>query len=64
MKEEILREIPGANVMEAVYEPVMGAVVMGLQSVYGEIPEAIYQKMEETSKQFPTRRLEKKSDRL
>ena len=50
--------------MEAVYEPVMGAVVMGLQSVYGEIPEAIYQKMEETSKQFPTRRLEKKSDRL
>ena len=64
VKEEILREIPGANVMEAVYEPVMGAVVMGLQSIYGEIPEEICQKMEETSKQFPTRRLEKKSDRL
>lgn len=57
VKEEILREIPGANVIEAVYEPVMGAVVMGLQSIYGEIPEEVYQRMEETSRQFPIRRL-------
>ncbi len=57
VKEEILRVIPGANVIEAVFEPVMGAVVMGLQIVYGEIPEEIYKNMEETSNKFPIRRL-------
>lgn len=57
VKEEILREIPAANVIEAVYEPVMGAAIMGLQMVYGEIPEEICKNMEETSGKFPIRRL-------
>ncbi len=58
VKEEILREIPGANVIEAVYEPVMGAVVMGLQMMHGEVPREVYKNMEETSKRFPIRRLD------
>ncbi len=59
VKEEILHKIPNANVIEAVYEPVMGAVVMGLQLLHGEVAEEVYENMEETSKQFPIRRLEK-----
>lgn len=58
VKEEILRRLPAAHVIEAAYEPVMGAVVMGLQMIHGEVAEEIYGNLEETSKQFPLRRLE------
>lgn len=57
VKKEILRCVPKANIVEAEYEPVVGAIVLGLRRLYGEIPEAIYQTMKETSKQFPLRRL-------
>lgn len=59
VKEEILRNVPNANIIEARYEPVMGAVTMALQRIHGKLAEDIYDNIEETSKQFPLRRLEK-----
>lgn len=59
VKDEILRRLPGAHVIEAAYEPVVGAAVIGLQIVHGEVAKEIYGNLEETSKQFPLRRLEK-----
>ena len=59
VKEEILRNVPNANIIQACYEPVMGAVTMALQKIHGKLAEGIYDNMEKTSKRFPVRRLEK-----
>lgn len=58
VKEEILGKIPNANIIEAGYEPVMGAVVMGLQRIHGEAAEEIFENIEESSRNFPVRRLD------
>ena len=58
VKERILSNIPNANIIEACYEPVMGAVAMALQRIHGNVAEGIYDNIEKTSRQFPVRRLE------
>ena len=57
VKEEILRLAPKADIVEAEYEPVMGAIVLGLRQLHGELPEEVSQAMKETSRKFPLRRL-------
>lgn len=59
VKDEIFRRLPDAHVIEAAYEPVVGAVVMGLQMRHGKVSKEIYDNLEETSKAFPLRRLER-----
>lgn len=60
VKERILRNIPNANIIEACYEPVMGAVAMALQRLHGKVAEEVYENIKKTSRQFPVRRLENK----
>lgn len=57
VKEEILRLAPKADIVEAEYEPVMGAIVLGLRQLHGELPEEVSRAMKETSRKFPLRRL-------
>ena len=58
VKEEILRKIPAANIIEAQFEPVVGAAVMGLQRIHGEVTDEMYENIETSSKTFPVKRLE------
>lgn len=58
VKEEILRGIPAASIIEAQFEPVVGAVVMGLKRIHGEVTEEIYENIKMSSKTFPVKRLE------
>lgn len=58
VKEEILKRIPGANVIAAEYEPVIGAVLMGINGMNGVLTENIYRNIEKGADRFPVRRLE------
>lgn len=58
VKEEILSKIPDANIIEAQFEPVVGAVVMGLRRIHGEVTEEMYENIKTSSKTFPVNRLE------
>lgn len=58
VREEILSKIPDANIIEAEFEPVVGAAVMGLKRIHGEVAEEIYENIKTSSKAFPVRRLE------
>lgn len=58
VKEDILSSIPNANIIEAQFEPVIGAVIMGLQKIHGELSEDVYENLKVSSKKFPVRRLE------
>ena len=58
VKEEILSKIPDANIIEAQFEPVVGAAVMGLWRIPGEVTEDIYENMKVSSIKFPVKRLE------
>lgn len=58
VKEEIRKKLPNASIIEAGYEPVMGAVVMGFQELHGKITEKILDEIENSSIDFPVRRLE------
>lgn len=57
VKEEILKSVPKANIIEAEYEPVMGAVLMGIKSVTGQINNSVYEHLEAAANQFPIKRL-------
>lgn len=57
VKEEIMRNIPNAHIIAAEYEPIIGAVIMGLQMVHGHLADHIYENIKESSKIFPVRRL-------
>lgn len=58
VEEEIRQKIPGANIIAAEYEPVIGAVFMGLQRVNKSLTKDIYKNVEESGKKYPVRRLE------
>ena len=58
VEEEILKRIPGANVIAAEYEPVVGAVLMGLKRTNKIMTGKIYRNIEEGAGRFPVRRLE------
>lgn len=58
VEEEILKGIPGANVIAAEYEPVIGAVLMGLKRTNKIMTGKIYGNIEEGAGRFPVRRLE------
>ncbi len=57
VKNEILRKAPNVQIIEAMYEPIVGAAVMGLQSILGEVPEDVFATLEESSCKYPLRRL-------
>ena len=50
--------MPGANVIAAEYEPVIGAVLMGLKRMNRVLAGGIYRNIEEGAARFPVRRLE------
>lgn len=57
VKEEILNSIPNANIIAAEYEPVVGAVLMGLKKLTGQVLDSYYENLKEAAKIFPIRRL-------
>ena len=58
VEREILKKMPGANVIAAEYEPVIGAVLMGLKRMNRVLAGGIYRNIEEGAARFPVRRLE------
>lgn len=56
VKNKILSEAPKANIIEAGYEPIMGAVIMGLREIHGELSEECYRNLETSSREYPVRR--------
>lgn len=53
VKDKILSEVPKANIIEARYEPVMGAVIMGIREIQGELSEEYYSNLEISSRNYP-----------
>lgn len=60
IRTEILKGIPNARIIAAEYEPIIGAAVIGLKMIYGEIPDEVSENMKKSSEQYPVRRLERK----
>lgn len=58
VQKELRNKVPNANIISAKYEPVMGAVFMALEEMFGSLPEEVYNKADVTSKEFPLRRME------
>lgn len=57
VKEEIWKSAPNANVIEAKYEPVIGAVLMALQEVNGGVGLMVYENLERSAEKFPILRM-------
>ena len=53
VEREILKKMPGANVIAAEYEPVIGAVLMGLKRMNRVLAGGIYRNIEEGAARFP-----------
>ena len=47
VEREILKKMPGANVIAAEYEPVIGAVLLGLKRMNRVLAGGIYRNIEE-----------------
>lgn len=58
VKEEILAYAPNAAVKSAVYEPIVGAVLLGLDELYQTemLPKTVYKNLEASAERFPIRR--------
>lgn len=57
VKEEIWKAAPKANIIEAKYEPVIGAVLMALQEMNGGLGLTVYENLEQSAKKFPIVRI-------
>lgn len=60
VKEEIQRNMPKATIIEAEYEPVAGAALMGLRKMTGQVNEFYYACLEEAAERFPIKRMKNK----
>lgn len=57
VKGEILKCVPRATVTSAVYEPIIGAALLGLDEIYQhEIPVTVYENIEKSSEFFNIKR--------
>ena len=58
VQKEIRSKIPGAAIIEARYEPVVGAMLMGIERINGEGLAKAYENLELLSDRFPILRMQ------
>lgn len=55
--EEITRFAPNAQVRSSVYEPIVGAALLGLDRLYGsKLPETVYENIEKSANRYDIKR--------
>ena len=47
---------PHAAVKSAVYEPIVGAALLGLDNIFGKAPDIVYENLEKSARHFPIKR--------
>ncbi len=57
IREEILKKMPNANIIESKYEPIIGAVLMGLQRLHGDLTDEIYENIRKSGDNYPVWRI-------
>lgn len=61
--ERVHRSAPKANIIDALYEPVAGAYLMGLDARYGTIPAEVIAKFEQSAEKLPLIRIKENEDK-
>lgn len=61
VKEGILSYAPNAVIISAVYEPIVGAVLMGLEQLHGCLPQSVDDNLRQSAESYNIRRFEKYS---
>lgn len=57
VKQEILKNVPQANIIEAKYEPIVGAALMAIKRLEGKVKDGVYNNLEAASRKFPIKRM-------